>query len=66
MSTIDEIERAVTDLSPEDLSRFREWFLEFDAEAWDRQFEEDAAAGRLDALADEALSDLTAGRTKPL
>ena len=66
MSTIDEIERAITDLSPEDLSRFREWFLEFHAEGWDRQFEEDAAAGRLDALADEALSDLTAGRTRPL
>jgi hypothetical protein len=66
MSTIDEIERAVTDLSADDLSRFREWFLVFDAEAWDRQFEEDAAAGRLDALADEALADLSAGRTKPL
>lgn len=66
MTTINEIERAISGLSPEDLSRFREWFLEFDAAAWDRQFEADAAVGRLDALADEALSDLAAGRTKPL
>lgn len=66
MSTIDEIERAVTGLSPEDLTRFREWFLEFDADAWDRQFAEDVAAGRLNALAGEALSDLAAGRTRPL
>jgi len=66
MNNIHEIESAVTGLTPEDLSRFREWFFEFDAEEWGRQFEEDVAAGRLDALADEALSDLSAGRTKPL
>ena len=29
-----------------------------DAVAWDKQFEEDVAAGRLDALADEAIRDL--------
>lgn len=66
MSTIQEIERAVSSLSAEELSRFREWFLEFDASAWDRQFEEDVTAGRLDALADEALSELRVGRTRPL
>ncbi|HEV3051171.1 MAG TPA: hypothetical protein VGX50_12735 [Longimicrobium sp.] len=36
------------------------------AVAWDREFEEDVAAGRLDALADEALTDLRAERTRPL
>ncbi|HYH81984.1 MAG TPA: hypothetical protein VEX86_19415 [Longimicrobium sp.] len=66
MSTIYDIERAVSGLSEQELSKFRAWFLEFDAEAWDRQFEDDAAAGRLDALADEALSDLRAGRTREL
>ena len=66
MSTVQEIERAVSDLSPEELSRFRAWFLEFDARVWDREIEEDVAAGRLDALAEEALSDLRAGRTRPL
>ena len=65
MSTIDEIEHAVSGLSREELAEFRSWFLAFDAEAWDRQFEEDVAAGRLDALAEEALSDLRAGRTRP-
>ncbi len=66
MSTAEEIERAVSGLSRDELSRFRAWFLEFDAEVWDRQFEEDVAAGRLDALAGEALADLRAGRTRPL
>lgn len=64
--SIEELERAVSGLTREELSEFRAWFLEFDAEAWDKQFEEDVAAGRLDALAEEAISDLRAGRTRPL
>jgi len=62
MSTIAEIEDAVRRLSPEDLAAFRDWFVQLDAEAWDRQIEEDAAAGRLDSLAEEALEDLRQGR----
>lgn len=56
MSTIQEIERAVSELTPQELVEFRQWFHEFDAAEWDRQFEDDVAAGRLDALADEALA----------
>jgi hypothetical protein len=66
MSTIQEIEQAVSKLSREELSSFREWFADFDAEAWDRQLAEDVRAGRLDALADEALRDLHEGRCKKL
>jgi len=62
MSTIEEIEEAVRRLSSDDLAAFRAWFAEFEAEAWDRQIEEDIAAGRLDKLADEALDDLRQGR----
>ncbi len=61
MSTIRDIEDAVRTLSPEDLAAFRGWFAEFDADAWDRQLEEDVAAGQLDGLADEALDDLRKG-----
>ena len=39
---------------------FRVWFAEFDAEVWDRQFEEDVAAGRLNSLAERALQHLNA------
>lgn len=66
MSTIEEIERAVTDLDPIELSRFRAWFLEFDAREWDRQIESDVASGRLDTLAEEALAEFRAGKTRPL
>lgn len=55
MSALQDIERAVSQLTPEELAAFRVWFAEFDAEMWDRQFEEDVAAGRLDGLAEKAL-----------
>jgi BioD-like phosphotransacetylase family protein len=66
MSNIEEIERAVSSLSSEELSEFRAWFLEFDAEVWDQQLEEDVPAGRLDHLAEEVLAEYRAGRTRPL
>jgi len=62
MSTVKDIEAAVKSLSAEELAAFRNWFVEFDAAAWDRQIEADVHSGRLDALAAEALADLDANR----
>ena len=62
MGSVKEIEEAVLRLSAAELAAFREWFAEFDAEAWDRQIEADVAAGRLESLAQEAIEDLRAGR----
>jgi hypothetical protein len=64
--TIHEIEQAITELSPNELARFREWFDEFDAQVWDEQFERDAKSGKLDKLADKAKSDFRAGKAKEL
>jgi hypothetical protein len=66
MSDISEIERAVEVLPPDDLARFREWFAGFDAARWDRQWEEDVAAGRLDGLAADALAELKRGHCTDL
>jgi hypothetical protein len=66
MSKVEEIERAIRELAPEELSQFRRWFYEFDAAVWDQQLEQDVAAGRLDDLAKEGLADYRAGRTRPL
>ncbi len=55
MSTIQEIEEAVRKLAPSELEAFRAWFADFDATSWDNQFDRDAAAGKLDALADDAI-----------
>ena len=66
MTTVQEIEHAVSHLSGPELDEFRAWFTRFDTEAWDRQFEEDARDGKLDRLADQALKDLEEGRCRPL
>ena len=66
MRRIEDIERQVKELSHEDLAAFRKWFAHFDAEAWDREFEADAKAGKLDSLAERALRDHEAGRSTDL
>ena len=66
MTKVEKLEREVQGLTGEELAAFRDWFAAFDAAMWDRQIEADAKAGRLDALADEALADHRAGRTRKL
>lgn len=46
--------------------KFRAWFAEFDAMAWDKQIEQDAGTGKLDDLAAEALDDYQAGSVREL
>ena len=64
--SIHEIEQAITELSPNELARFRQWFDEFDAEIWDEQFVSDAKSGKLNKLADKAKSEFRAGKAKEL
>ena len=66
MSSVEAIEQQIEKLSLKELATFRRWYAAFDAEAWDRQFEADVKAGKLDTLADEALHAHTSGRSKPL
>ena len=66
MSKVKRIERQVEELSAAELTEFREWFLEFDWQVWDRQIERDVEAGKFDALAEEALREHAAGKTKPI
>jgi hypothetical protein len=66
MGNLQELERAVARLSPEELAAFRAWFLAHDAADWDRQFEADVRAGRLDALAEAARREHREGRCSDL
>ena len=61
MTTLETAERAVAQLSNEDLALFRKWFAEYDGDLWDAQIEADAKAGKLDVLAREALAEYHAG-----
>ena len=64
--TIEDLEKAVATLPPDQLAKFRDWFEAFDAARFDDKIERDARAGRLDRLAEQALADHTQGRTRKL
>jgi hypothetical protein len=66
MSTVEQIESAILSLPPDDFRRLAEWFAELDQRRWDEQLERDVAAGRLEMLAEEAIADYQAGRTRDL
>ncbi len=66
MTKVEKLEREVQNLSAEELASFREWFVVYDAAEWDREIEEDARAGKLDRLADAALTEHRAGRSRKL
>ena len=66
MTTAEDIEKAVEQLTPRELARFRAWFEVFDAEQFDAAIERDVSAGKLDAHADEALAAHRAGRPRDL
>jgi len=64
--SIEELTKAVAELPPDKLAKFRSWFETFEADQWDRQIEADVEAGRLDKLADDALAEHTKGLTSKL
>lgn len=66
MEDIQSIEKAVQSLPPAELAKFRRWFAEFDAIAWDAQLEADVAAGKLDAIAGEAIGEHRAGNAREI
>ena len=66
MTTLAEIEMAVTRLPKNDFSLFADWFDTLRNKIWDRELEEDVKNGLLDSLADEALSDFNSGKCKEL
>ena len=66
MTRVDQIEKEIERLSREEQNALRDWFLAFDAEMWDTEIATDAAAGKLDKLAEEALQECRAGKTKSM
>ena len=65
MSKIEEIEAAIEGLPPDDFIRLREWVQRRFDDQWDLQFEADVAAGRLNRLANQAISEHRSGRSTP-
>ena len=66
MSSVEDIEKAIEKLPPAELAAFRSWFEAFDAATFDRKIAQDAASGRLDDLADQALKAHRQGLAREL
>jgi multidrug resistance efflux pump len=66
MTELTQIQKAVEQLSEDELRQFRAWFDELQARLWDEQIERDIQAGKLDWLRDEALAEHRAGAAESL
>ena len=66
MASVDQIEKAILELPPQELRKLSAWIAELDQERWDDQLAQDVAAGKLDRLAEEAIRDFRAGRFRTL
>lgn len=62
MSTVREIEAAISNLKPDEIQAVGQWLDQFREEMWDRQIEADATAGKLDPLIKKAKADYREGK----
>ena len=66
MTTVPELQQAILGLSDAEYAELRRWLLDQDWERWEQEFDEDVRAGKLDALAAEALNAKARGELKAL
>jgi len=66
MATVKELEKEITNLSPEEYKELRDWLEEYESEQWDKQFEDDVTSGNLDVLAKEAIQEYKSGNCSDL
>ena len=66
MSTVAQIKAAIDQLSLPERCELEAWLHPFEDDAWDEQMKRDAAAGKFEALNEEAAAEHTADKTIPL
>ena len=64
--SIKEIESAIQQLSPKEVSELSVWLADHQAGLWDAQIAQDLETGRLDELLDQVDEEYEAGKAKPL
>ena len=65
MSTVEEIESAITQLEPRDIHAVADWLLEYRETLWDKKIAADAHAGKLNSLIKKAKAGYRAGKATP-
>ncbi len=66
MSEIEEIETRVRRLPKAEFSKLRDWILQLDEDAWDRQISADFEAGKFDQLIEKARHEFAQGKARGL
>ena len=66
MANLLEIEAAIKQLPEQDVRHLAAWLQDYLDKAWDRQIEEDLAAGKLDRLIAQAETDIEEHRMRDL
>ena len=62
MTKLEEIEKAVQQLAPEEIAQLRLWLEEYEADLFDARIEADMRSGKLDRHFERALDDQAAGK----
>lgn len=60
--SLQEIEKAIEQLPPQDFKTLLAWLDEVRADLWDKQIEADAKAGKLDKLMEQGLKEFSEGK----
>jgi hypothetical protein len=66
LNTVQEIERAIDALTPQEVEELYVWLDQRHPQAIDAQLKADLDAGRIDDRINRALADRRAGNTRPL
>jgi Arc/MetJ-type ribon-helix-helix transcriptional regulator len=66
MSTVNEIREAIRKLPPHEAWKLAEELREHLDALWDKQFEGDVKAGRLDDMIARAREEYASGKTRPM
>ncbi len=64
--SIAEIESAIAQLPAKEFAELMAWIQDYHDKAWDKQIENDLAAGRLDSVIEKAEAEYRQGLTRPL
>jgi len=64
MSRVEEIERAIQELSADEFAQIAQRVHALEQERWDAQLDQDASSGNLDFLIAEARADRAHGRLR--
>ena len=64
VSRVEEIERAIQELSPDEFARVAQRVYAIEQERWDAELDRDASAGKLDFLIAEVREERKQGRLR--